>query len=222
VLALLTGIGLRRRCAPAVQLGLLATLISVALAAFGSFRFWPLPAALAAAIFLALAKFAPVVGGPPPWLRRGRLDRATGALIISSVVVSAVALAVWFGFAKPDYHALRGSLIPDVPLPLLVIGVVLFAMANAAVEEFVYRGAVMGALEAVLGSGVAPVVIQAVVFGVLHLGGFPRGASGVGLATIYGLMMGAVRRRADGMLAPWIAHVATDVAIGAILLKALF
>jgi hypothetical protein len=97
-----------------------------------------------------------MVGGLPPWLRRGKLDRVTGVLIGSSVVVSAVALAAWFGLTKPDYRALRGSLIPDLPLPLLVVGIVLFAIANAAVEEFVYRGAVMGALEAVLGNRVGP------------------------------------------------------------------
>ena len=32
-------------------------------------------------------------------------------------------------------------------------------------------------------------------------------------------MMGAVRRRSGGMLAPWIAHVLTDVAIAGIILS---
>jgi hypothetical protein len=41
---------------------------------------------------------------------------------------------------------------------------------------------------------------------------------GVGLATIYGLMMGVVRRRSGGLLAPWIAHVLTDVVIAGIVL----
>jgi hypothetical protein len=40
----------------------------------------------------------------------------------------------------------------------------------------------------------------------------------VGLASIYGLMMGIVRRQARGMLGPWMAHVMADVTIGAILL----
>ena len=96
---------------------------------------------------------------------------------------------------------------------------VLFAMMNAALEEFMYRGIAMGALEAGLGAGTLPVFLQALVFGIVHIGGFPRGAVGIALAIIYGLMMGALRRRSSGLLAPWIAHVGADVAIGSILLS---
>ncbi len=42
------------------------------------------------------------------------------------------------------------------------------------------------------------------------------------LATIYGLMLGLVRRRSGGMLAPWSAHVGTDVALGSILLTTIW
>lgn len=222
VLGGLTTIAFRRRCAAAVPLGILSTLILLALLTFGGLTLWPLPAVLATGSYLAATKLVPALGGLPLWLRRGRLDRTTAALIVSSILVSAVALAVWFRVTRPDYRALRGTLLPELPLPLLICGVVLFAMFNGALEEFVYRGAIMGALDATLGRGVAPVIIQAVAFGVLHIGGFPRGAVGVCLATVYGLMMGTVRRHSDGMLAPWIAHVGADIAIGAILLKALF
>lgn len=34
---------------------------------------------------------------------------------------------------------------------------------------------------------------------------------------VYGLMLGAIRRRSMGMLAPWLAHVAADIVIFAIL-----
>jgi uncharacterized protein len=222
VLAALTGVGIHRRCITAIHFGLLSTLIPIALIASRGFALWPLPAVVAAAIYLTAAKVIPSLGGLPPWLRRGKLDRATGALILASVLVSALALTIWFSVTQPDYQALRGTLLPDLPVPLLVLGVVLFAMANGALEEFVYRGAVMGALDEALGCGAASVLVQAVVFGVLHIGGFPKGLVGVGLATIYGLMMGIVRRRAGGMLAPWIAHVGTDIAIGLILLRALY
>jgi membrane protease YdiL (CAAX protease family) len=73
-------------------------------------------------------------------------------------------------------------------------------------------------LEATIGLRIAGLVLQAVAFGALHVTGFPRGWVGVALATIYGLMMGAVRRRSGGMLAPWIAHVLTDVVIVGIIL----
>jgi hypothetical protein len=47
----------------------------------------------------------------------------------------------------------------------------------------------------------------------MHLHGFPRGWSGVALASVYGLMMGALRQRARGLLAPWVAHLFADLAI---------
>jgi len=64
-----------------------------------------------------------------------------------------------------------------------------------------------------------PVFLQAIAFSALHLqGGFPRGVVGVGLAFVYGLLLGALRRRAGGLLAPWVAHVFTDLAIAGIML----
>jgi uncharacterized protein len=218
----LTALAFVRRCLPAARLGAFATLVFVVLAALGSMNLWPLPPALAAAAFLIVSKRVSALGIRERWLRRGRLDAASGALIVTSMLVSAVALVVWFAVAHPDYRALRGTLFPDVSLPLLAMGVILFACVNAAVEELVYRGAVMGALDEAFGPGVVSLLVQALAFGVLHLHGFPSGAVGVALATIYGLMMGLVRRHANGMLAPWIAHVGTDIAIGSILIRALY
>src|SRR5262245_25111137 len=47
---------------------------------------------------------------------------------------------------------------------------------------------------------------------------FPCRWLGVGLACIFGLFMGVIRRRAGGMFAPWIAHTFTDVVIAGIVL----
>lgn len=90
-------------------------------------------------------------------------------------------------------------------------------MVNAAVEEGAYRGVVQGALEATLGVGLAALCLQAVAFGALHMNGFPRGWVGVALACIYGVMMGILRRKSNGMLAPWLGHVLTDIVIASII-----
>jgi hypothetical protein len=102
---------------------------------------------------------------------------------------------------------------------LLAPGAVLFAMLNAAIEEAAYRGILLSALDATLGAGAVSVLVQAIAFGALHLyGGFPRGIVGVFLAFVYGLMLGALRRKAGGLLAPWIAHVLTDIVIFSIVI----
>jgi uncharacterized protein len=94
----------------------------------------------------------------------------------------------------------------------------MFSMANAAVEEGAYRGVILHALDRSLGPGFAALLLQAIAFGAIHIRGFPRGLLGVGLACIYGLLMGVIRRRAGGMFAPWLAHVFTDIVIAGIVL----
>lgn len=177
---------------------------------------WPLTFLLGLAVLPIAARFTPWLRPAFPWLRRGALDRSTVALIAGVVVVSATALVLWFVLLHPDVSDLRRQL-PSMPvwaLPFVALG---FATVNAMAEEAVYRGVVFEALDATLGAGISTIVLQAVAFGCLHLYGFPRGAVGVVLAAIYGLMLGVVRRRAGGMLAPFIAHVFADVTIVTIL-----
>jgi membrane protease YdiL (CAAX protease family) len=92
-------------------------------------------------------------------------------------------------------------------------GIIAFAALNAAFEEIIWRGVVMDALEAAVGRGWCAWLLQGIGFGVWHYAGFPSGWVGVGLATIFALMMGMLRMRGRGMLAPWIAHVFADVTI---------
>jgi uncharacterized protein len=96
---------------------------------------------------------------------------------------------------------------------LLVLGGLLFSIVNAAVEEGAYRGVIMAALDKSIGSGVASMLLQAAAFGILHINGFPRGWIGVGLASVFGVLMALIRRRSQGMIAPWAAHVCTDIVI---------
>ena len=128
-------------------------------------------------------------------------------------VVAAIALGAWYALFRPNLTDLVAAFVPAAPVVPLVLGGLLFSMLNATVEEGAYRGVIQHGLETTIGLGMSALVLQAAAFGALHINGFPRGWAGVGLATMYGLMMGAVRRRSGGMLAPWIAHVLTDIVI---------
>jgi membrane protease YdiL (CAAX protease family) len=152
------------------------------------------------------------------WARRGSVDAGVWLLAAACALAAAVGLSVWFAIWRPDIDDLVAAFVPPVPLWLLIVGGVLFSMVNAAVEEAAFRGVLMHGLDSALGPGVAALALQALAFGALHIEGFPRGAAGVGLAMTYGLMMGIVRRRSGGLLAPWAAHVATDMAIAGIVL----
>lgn len=102
---------------------------------------------------------------------------------------------------------------------LLVPAALLFAVVNAAVEEAAYRGVVLAALDETRITARAALVLQAAAFAALHFrAGFPRGAVGVGLTFVYGLVLGELRRRAGGLMVPFITHLLTDLVIVTIVL----
>ena len=153
------------------------------------------------------------------WARVGRVGREVFFPILFAVLTANVGLALWYRLTSPDLNDLVRNFVPDLAPAVLIAGAVAFSMVNALVEEVAFRGVLMHALDAALGAGAASVVLQAIPFGLLHLGaGFPRGWIGVGLAMIYGILRGMIRRRAHGMLAPWLAHVCTDISIGVFVL----
>ena len=148
------------------------------------------------------------------WFRPGRLGLDLWLLGSLVVVVSTGALVVWNLICRPDLGPSRAN-IPPMPLWLLPLAGVAFALLNSAVEEAIFRGIFLQALDSAVGAGTISLVIQAVFFGWLHYSeiGFPKGLAGVAMASVYGLLLGYLRYRSQGMLAPWLAHAGTDIAI---------
>jgi hypothetical protein len=104
---------------------------------------------------------------------------------------------------------------------LVPLAGVAFALVNAAIEEAIFRGIFLQALDSAVGAGIIPLTVQALIFGWVHYSevGCPKGLIGVSMAAVYGLLLGVLRYRAGGMLAPWLAHVGTDITVFAIVAK---
>jgi len=151
------------------------------------------------------------------WFRLGRLERRDLPAVAGVALVSVIALVVWVLAADPDLSDLE-EMIPDLSiwvLPWVAIG---FAIVNAALEEAIFRGIMMDALDRTLGRPSLSILVQAAAFGVAHYhSGFPRGAWGFAMVFVYGIMLGAIKRRCKGLLAPWVAHVVADLVIFAIM-----
>lgn len=95
------------------------------------------------------------------------------------------------------------------------LGVPLFALVNAFAEEVIFRGIMQGALSRAFRRQCLVVILQASAFAAFHFaGGFPNGYIGYLMTFIYGLMLGYLRERSQGLLAPFSAHVMADLAIG--------
>ena len=148
--------------------------------------------------------------GTATWARWGSFDATVCFLSVVAWLLAAAALLSWYLLLHPNIADIVEAFVPELPLGVLIAGGLIFSMVNAAVEEGAYRGVMLHALDRSLGPGFTALLLQALAFGAIHIKGFPRGWLGVGLACIYGLLMGVIRRRAGGMFAPWIAHVFTD------------
>jgi membrane protease YdiL (CAAX protease family) len=174
---------------------------------------WPLSSIVVLVAYGALVATVPQLRASCGWLRRGSIDRRLWMMIAAFILVSATALVVWRYTTSEDVGAFRRFIPAGVPRWSIWPGIVLFAMLNATFEEAIWRGAIFQSLEAAVGRGWVAWALQGIGFGVWHFQGFPHGWVGVGLATIFALMMGMLRMRGGGMLAPWVAHVFADVTI---------
>ncbi len=183
---------------------------------FFAFRPWPFSLLVPVVVYGVAVTALPSLRRSFGWLRRGRLGSDILTLVLATVVVSGIALVIWYTAARPDHGRIL-RYMPQMPIWLFPVAGLAFAVANAALEEAIFRGIIMDALDSALGPGHTSILLQSAPFAFLHLSGFPSGGWGMALVFAYGLMLGAIRRRARGMLAPWLAHVAADCTIFAIL-----
>jgi hypothetical protein len=146
------------------------------------------------------------------YFSKGEADGVTIFLIIGTILISAVALILWFNLLNPDVKDLQEMLPTKDILLLIPIGIA-FALFNSLTEELVWRGIFWDGLKISIECPVLLIIIQAVGFGLLHWAGFPRGWVGVGLAGVYGLFLGIIRHRSKGILYPILTHFFADMVI---------
>ncbi|HUI45575.1 MAG TPA: CPBP family intramembrane glutamic endopeptidase [Nitrospirota bacterium] len=184
-----------------------------------SLRSWPFSLLIPILCYGIIVLMVPALRTSALWVRRGAPDKTTviAAAIIS--VAAGIALVLWYVKLKPDLSVQLHN-VPAMPLWLFPVAGIAFAASNAAIEEFAYRGIIMQALDSAFGPGFISLLVQAGSFGAMHyLQGFPKGAAGVAMTIAYGFMLGWLRRRSQGMLAPWVTHMCADMVIFIILVS---
>jgi uncharacterized protein len=184
---------------------------------FSVLHFYPLTLLVPLVVYGIVAAAFPSLRRSLRWLRAGKMTSDVLVLVLATAVVSGSALVGWYLLIKPDIssHLAQMPKLSVWVLPFVAVG---FAMLNAAMEEFVFRGIVMQSLDSAVGVGYASIAIQAISFGLFHyVAGFPNGALGLVMVCVFGFMLGILRRRSEGLLAAWMAHVLADVVIFSIL-----
>lgn len=204
----------RRRHATIFHFGVAVSILLLLLALPLGWAIWPTPLLVTLLVYVALNRSPMLDTLPLP--PRGRYTRTSIILTLVFVLLSSGALLGWWFIFEPDLSD-ASSKIPDLPLAALASLGLVFAVVNAIGEEFIWRGLGTRALEGQRLSPTLVVLIQAISFGFVHIHGFPRGWVGVGLATIYGGMMGILRQTSGGLMVPWIAHIIADLVIFGVL-----
>lgn len=177
---------------------------------------WQVAMGVALGGYFAVAHRFPSVRPGPEWRRLGEVPIGPTLLVAG---VTPIALVGWLLVVRPDLGDVVETYIPaGVPFAGLVLGAIGFVVVNAVLEELLWRGLLQDALGGLVGPGVA-IGIQAASFGVQHANGVPRGLIGVAMVTLWGLMLGLLRRRSGGLLAPIVAHAVADTTIAAIVLS---
>lgn len=204
------------RSGPAFRAAMVATTVVAVYAGGVLLGLGPAPVTIAAGLFPLAAlvwlgrngRWRPAM----PWLRIGRPDPVSWVLGVATVTATAIALLLFTLLGDPDASAYLSAL-RSVPTWVAVLGILAFALVNAVWEEVVFRGALQHELAQTLGAWPA-VVIQAVLFGLAHLHGFPSGWIGVLMAAGWGSVLGVIRLRTGAIALPYLVHVCADLTIG--------
>jgi CAAX protease family protein len=214
---LLVGAALLSRDIQSLHLSIFAAALIAIPCLNPSLHVWPFPLLVPILCYSVAVLMVPRLRTSVHWLQRGILDKKTVFAIAGISVTAAIALILWYATLKPDLTAQLHTM-QTVPIWLLPLAGLAFATGNAAMEEFAFRGIIMQALDSAAGPGIVSILAQAWLFGAMHyLQGFPKSQWGVAMTFAYGIMLGCLRRRSRGMLAPWIAHTCADIVIFAIL-----
>ena len=212
----LAAVALLLRQMTVFSLAFFAALLSGA-SLFHIFHAWPFRLLVPVIVYSAIIFSFRPLRKTAQWLRAGRFGKEIAPLFVSTILFSGSGLVLWYRITHPDL-SIHLERMPDMPLWVFPLAGIAFSVGNAAVEEFVFRGVVMQATDSAFGPGRMSIVVQAWLFGAMHyIRGFPNGSWGLAMTFIYGIMLGMIRQRSQGLLAPWAAHVCADMVIFSIL-----
>ncbi len=152
------------------------------------------------------------------WLQPGHINKTILFWIIYIICLSSAALILWTSIIHPTTVNYKVE-YPNLNILIIILGIIGFSVLNGTLEEFVFRGIFFNGLDNIFNRTIITIFIQAVFFGLLHFEGFPGGALGIGLSTGYGLVLGILRNKSHGLVAPILVHIFTDITIGIILLE---
>ena len=177
--------------------------------------YWPWYLAIPVFVYAGLCGMIPALRRSCAWIVLGKWDRPGLLATPLIIALSSLALILYQWTMAPDVHEFTARL-PAKILGSVVLAGILFAAVNAILEELLFRGVLYDGVERQWGWKAA-VLVTAAIFGIFHVHGYPPGAFGAVMAATYGLLLGWLRHRTQGLSLPILAHVFADATIFGIL-----
>jgi membrane protease YdiL (CAAX protease family) len=168
-------------------------------------------------LLLPLLAYAVIVLAWPPLRRtapRFAFGRWTGWPLAAAVglgVGTSVALMFFQTLGRPEVADLATG-VPVAVFGNLLFAGICFSVANATLEELIFRGILWEVAAAEWNVGVA-LGATTVLFGLGHLHGYPPGPLGAVLAGVFGLALGLLRWWTGGLGLAIAVHVCADATI---------
>jgi uncharacterized protein len=185
---------------------------------FQMFSWWPFRLLMPLLAYHLIVLLSPNLRRSYMGLQRGHINKDVFLLMLATIFISTLALIVWCWLLKPDLSIYFGQ-IPNMPLIVIPLAGLAFSVMNAVMEEFAFRGIIMSGASNAFETATISVFFQAIAFGLFHyLGGFPNGVIGASLTFVYGVLLGFIRNRSQGMMAPVVTHIFADLVIFSMLI----
>jgi hypothetical protein len=103
----------------------------------------------------------PALRGSVGWTRVGKFDATVWTLVAVTIVIPIFALFLWVHFLSPNLGRYSG-MVPQFPLWLIALYAIANAAFNALLEETIWRGVMLDALDSGLGPGMWALLVQSV------------------------------------------------------------
>jgi len=140
----------------------------------------------------------------------------TTSTLLRDVCIGAAMWAVWMAFSLFWQHVSpsRAGVVVSALLPTTAAeraAWILLSCSAGFAEELAFRGALQRWAERKTGNAVLAIVIQALIFGVVH--GYQGMAAALRIV-VYGAFFGVVARSRRSLIPGMLAHAWTDIAAG--------
>jgi membrane protease YdiL (CAAX protease family) len=177
---------------------------------------WPLSFILPVIVFMIWLLISERRNEVFSWISIGIVDFRSSLFAGVLVLGTSGSLLAWYLLASPDVSDLRRMVPTESLVTILLVGLA-FSIFNALWEEITFKGILWGSMTE-LGFRVPTIIVfQGLLFGFVHLNGFPRGWVGAGLAAVYGMCVGILKSRTKTLGIPVLVHFFADATIFVIL-----